>query len=140
MLRIITLLNQKNHYLEKFYSLNETELMNFSRGIFDTLESFYQMRDKMLDIIKYIDTEIDQAQARAEGVLTTDARLQIREALAIKEEYVSRILAQDLEILACIETAKSNIIKELQSIHRAKNAVGRYKSGLGDARRLDEEV
>ena len=106
MLRIITLLNQKNHYLEKFYSLNESELLNFSRGIFDTLESFYQMRDKMLDIIKYIDTEIDQAQARSEGELTSAVRAQIREALAIKEEYVSRIwerhFRQDDFVRTCV--------------------------------------
>jgi len=140
MLRIINLLNQKNHYLEKFYSLNETELLNFTQGCFDHLESFYQMRDKILDIIRYIDNEVEKAQVSAEGVLTSDIRSQIREALAIKEEYVSRILAQDLEVLACIETAKSNIIKELQSIQRTKNAVGRYKSGIGDPRRLDEEV
>lgn len=140
MMRIITLLNQKNHYLEKFYSLNETELLNFSKGIFDTLESFYQMRDKLLDIIKYIDAEIDKAQEEAVGALSVDVKAQIREALAIKDEYVNRILAQDLEILSCIEAAKSNIIRELQSIHRAKNAVGRYKSGIGDTRRLDEEV
>ena len=27
MTRIINLLNQKNHYLEKFYSINENELL-----------------------------------------------------------------------------------------------------------------
>jgi len=140
MLRIITLLNQKNHYLEKFYSLNETELLNFVRGDFNSLDSFYQMRDKILEIIKYIDSEIDHAQVRSEGELTLEIKLQIRESLAIKDEYVSRILAQDLEILACIENEKSNIIRELQSISRTKSAVGRYKSGIGDARRLDEEV
>lgn len=140
MLRIITLLNQKNHYLEKFYSLNETELLNFVRGDFNSLESFYQMRDKILEIIKYIDSEIDHAQVRSEGELTLEIKLQIRESMAIKDEYVNRILAQDLEILACIENEKSNIIRELQSINRSKNAVGRYKSGIGDARRLDEEV
>lgn len=140
MLRIIKLLNQRNHYLEKFYSLNESELLNFSRGIFDTLESFYQMRDKMLDIIKYIDSEIDQTLLKDDDVQSVELKPQIREALAIKEEYVNRIIAQDLEILECIETAKSNIIKELQSINRTKNAVGRYKSGIGESRRLDEEV
>jgi hypothetical protein len=140
MIRIITLLNQKNHYLEKFYSLNEGEILNFAKGNFDNLESFYQMRDKILEIIKYIDSELEVGQNRMEGVMTVDIRRKVKEALAIKDEYVNRILAQDLEILACIETEKSNIIRELQSIKQTKSAVGKYKSGQKSPNRLDEEV
>ena len=140
MLRIITLLNQKNHYLEKFYSLNEAELMNFAKGDFETVESFYDMRDKILEIIKYLDAEIDTAQRLMEGPVPSEIRGQLREALAIKDEYVNRILAQDLEILSCIETAKSNIIRELQDIKKTKSAMGRYKSGLTPMRRLNEEA
>jgi predicted house-cleaning noncanonical NTP pyrophosphatase (MazG superfamily) len=140
MIRIIHLQNQKNHYLEKFYSINENELLNFAKANFDNLESFYQMRDKILDIIKYIDQEIDLAQAKVEGVIDLSIRTQMREALAIKDEYVTRILAQDLEILTCIESAKSNIIRELQEIRRAKSVMGRYKSGAVGTRRLNEEA
>ena len=52
MLRIINLLNQKNHFLEKFYSINETELLNFSKGNFDNLEDFYQSRERILSIVR----------------------------------------------------------------------------------------
>jgi len=45
-----------------------------------------------------------------------------------------------LEILTCIESTKSNIIRELQEIRKTKSAMGRYKSGRIGARRLDEEV
>jgi hypothetical protein len=140
MIRIITLLNQKNHYFEKFYSLNEGEIINFAKGDFDNLEPFYQMRDKILEIIKYIDSELESAQRTMEGAMTMEVKREVREALAIKDEYVNRILAQDLEILACIETAKSNIIRELQNIRQTKRAVGRYKSGQKASHRLDEEV
>ena len=139
-MRIITLLNQKNHYMEKFYSLNETELMNFSKGNFDSIESFYQMRDKILDMVKYIDQEIDRSQAEMEIPLRAEIKSQIRESLAIKDEYVNRILAQDLEILTCIESAKSNIIRELQELQRTRSVMGRYKSGRIGTRRLDEEA
>jgi len=140
MVRIITLLNQKNHYLEKFYSLNETELLNFAKGDFQTVESFYEMRDKILELIKYLDSEIDKAQKQMDGPVPSEVRQQLREALSIKDEYVNRILAQDLEILSCIETAKSNIIRELQDIKKTKSAMGRYKSGLTPSRRLNEEA
>lgn len=139
MLRIITLLDQKNHYLEKFYSANETELINFSAGQFDNLESFYQTREKILEMIKYLDSELDKLPAETAVTLSAEQKQSVREALAIKDEYVSRILSQDLEILSCIESAKSEIIRELQEIRRTKKAVGSYKSHI-QTRRLDEEA
>ena len=140
MVRIITLLNQKNHYLEKFYSLNETEIINFSQSKFETVESFYQMRDKILDMVKFLDEEIERAQMAKDFVINAEERSEMKEALAVKDEYVNRILAQDLEILTCIESAKSNIIRELQDIKKTKSAMGRYKSGRSGARRLIEEA
>jgi hypothetical protein len=138
MLRIITLLNQKNHYLEKFYSLNESELIRFSGRDFDGLEDFYQTREKILEMIKYLDAEIDQAPS-PESIPDEDFKQDLREALAIKDEYVNRILSQDLEILSCIESAKSDIIRELQDIRRTRKAVGGYKSGV-KAHTLDEKA
>lgn len=138
MLRIISLLNHKNHYLEKFYSLNESEILNFAKNDFSNLESFYQDREKILETIRYIDAEIDAAQQ--ENVQITDAhRREVSTALAIKEEYVSRILAQDLEILSCIESAKSSIIRELREVRKARKVVGSYKSKTFN-NRLDEEA
>jgi hypothetical protein len=98
------------------------------------------MRDKVLEIIKYLDGEIEISQNKMSGTVTDEIRSQVKEAFAIKEEYVSRILAQDLEILACIESAKSNIIRDLQEIRKTKNAMGRYRSNLSGPRRLNEEV
>jgi hypothetical protein len=143
MLRIITLLNQKNHYLEKFYSLNEAEILNFSKGVFENLESFYQTREKILEMIKYLDSELDLAQRNTDEAsaqaLTLEERRSIKECLAVKDEYVNRILAQDLEILSCIENAKSMIIRELQDVRRSRKVVGSYKSKTFN-RRLDEEA
>jgi hypothetical protein len=139
MIRIIDLLNHKNHYLEKFYSLNETELINFSRNDFGQLESFYQTREKLLETIRYIDSEVDVAQQKADVQITEAQKREVSTCLAIKEEYVSRILAQDLEILSCIEAAKSNIIRELQEIRKNRKAVGSYKSRQF-VNRLDEEA
>ncbi len=138
MLRIISLLNHKNHYLEKFYSINENEILNFAKGDFKNVESFYQNREKILEAVRYIDSEIDVAQTK-EIVIDAIQRRDMAAALSVKEEYVSRILAQDLEILATIESAKSNIIRELQEIRRTKKAVGSYRS-RSFTNRLDEEA
>jgi len=138
MLRIITLLTQKNHYLEKFYSLNEKELLNFAESNFDNLDYFYQSREKILELIKYLDAEIEQTHQEDHLVEDSDRR-EIRALLAVKEEYVSRIISQDLEILECIETTKSSIIRELQDLKKNRKAVGSYKSRTF-VRRLDEEA
>jgi len=141
MLRIINLLQEKNHYLEKFYSLNENEIINFSQGNFDSLEGFYNTREKILEVIKYIDGQLDQVQIEMRDMtkVSDEERRQIKQAMAIKDEYVSRIIDQDLEVLACIEAAKSNIIRELQDVRRARKAVGGYKSPTFN-KRLDEEA
>jgi hypothetical protein len=139
MIRIINLLNQKNHFLEKFYSINETELLNFSQGNFDNLEHFYQSREKILSIIRRLDQQIDVIQNENRMEEVDNAKQMVQEALSIKEEYVNRILAQDLEVLACIEQAKSNMIRELQELRRTKRVVGSYRSKTFTSR-LDEEV
>lgn len=126
MLRIIELINHKNHYLEKFYSLNESELLNFVKGDFDNLEKFYQTREKILENIRYIDNQIDINKID-DTAINIENKRGLREALAIKDEYVNRILAQDLEVLECIESTKSAIIRELQEVQHNKKAVSSYK-------------
>lgn len=140
MTRVVTLLNEKNHYLEKFYTLNENELANFVQGNFDNLEYFYQTRDRILDVIKYIDAQIDKEnQASQVAMIADEIRNQVRQALGIKDQYVSRIVEQDIQVLTCIESAKNQIIRELQGLQRSKKAVGGYKSKTFD-QRLNEEV
>ena len=142
MTRIITLLNEKNHYLEKFYALNEVELANFAQGQFDNIEHFYQTRERILEVLKYVDSQIDKAQTEMEQdnlTMSEDMRAQVKESLSIKDEYVTRIIEQDIQILACIETAKNSIIKELQEVRRTRKGIGSYKSPTFN-NRLDEEV
>ena len=141
MTRIITLLNEKNHYLEKFYALNEVELANFAQGQFDNLEYFYQTRDRILDVLKYVDAQIEKAHSEigAESVIAENERREVKEALSIKDEYVARIIEQDIQVLACIEMAKNSIIRELQEVRRNRKAVGGYKTKTFN-QRLDEEV
>ncbi|WP_295903245.1 hypothetical protein [uncultured Bdellovibrio sp.] len=141
MTRIITLLNEKNHYLEKFYSLNEVELANFAQGQFDNLEHFYQTRERILDVLKYVDAQIEKAHGEIAqgGTIQESERREVKEALAIKDEYVARIIEQDIQVLSCIEMAKNSIIKELQEVRRGRQAVGGYKSKTFN-QRLNEEV
>ena len=125
MNRLITLFYEKNHYLEKFYSCGETELTNFVNGEYGNLDNFYESREKILSMIKYVDSEIEKSYEKT--ALTDSDKKELRKALQIKDEYVQRIIEQDLSILSCIEQVKSNIIVELQNLKRGKKVVSHYK-------------
>ncbi len=131
MIRIIQFLNEKNHFLEKFYSLNERQITRLEGGVFDDIEKFYNQREDLLKILKYVDTEIHQSHMSHKdmsGSFNDGEKGLIREALRAKEMYVKKILDQDLLILSLIDEAKSQIIKELQDINRTKKALSGYKS------------
>lgn len=139
MKRVIALLNEKNHYLEKFYALNEDELKNFLIGNFDNIESFYNTREKILDIIKYVDAQLEKLDVGDESQATEESRRQIKEAMAVKDAYVARIIEQDIQVLSCIESAKNSIIRELQDLRKGKKAVNGYRTPTF-GHRLDEEA
>ncbi|MFN8791747.1 MAG: flagellar protein FliT [Bdellovibrionales bacterium] len=137
MNRLITLIYEKNHYLEKFYAQNEVELKNFLTGEFANLDSFYSAREKILEMIRYVDAQIERIQNSIQ--LSDFEKKELRKALRIKDEYVERILQQDLEVLSCIDRAKSEIISELQQIRKGKKAISGYK--MPDFQKsLDEEA
>lgn len=140
--RLITLVYEKNHYLEKFYALNEKELVNFLGGNFENLEGFYQSREQILEMIRYVDLQIDKSHndvIRAGVDLHDMIKRDLKKAMKIKDEYVERIIRQDLDVLSCIDKAKTEIIRELQSLKIGKKAVSGYK--MPDFQKtLDEEA
>jgi hypothetical protein len=131
MIRLIQYLNEKNHFLEKFYALNEMQITRLEAGMFEELETFYNQREDLLKIIKYVDVQIHKAHRvhiDTTGAFTEDEKAEIRESLRTKEAYVKRILEQDLKVLDMIDDAKSNIIKELKGIQNTRKALAGYKA------------
>ena len=131
MIRIIQLLSEKNHFLEKFYSLNEDQITQLQAGKFDDIEKFYNQREDLLKILKYVDSETNKAHALFKdvtGPFDIGQKSQIKECLRIKEMYVKKILEQDLIVLGLIDEAKSQIIRELQDIKKSSRALAGYKS------------
>lgn len=127
-MRLIQLLEQKNHYLEKFLTLNELQLKLISQTEIDTLDEFYEKREKILEIIQYIDSQITNAyQSHSEHEINQEETA-IQKLLFIKDEYVYRILDQDIQILACIDQARQSILSELSDIQNAKKAIKGYHS------------
>ncbi len=141
MYTIIELLNEKNFCLEKFITVNDSELANFTAGDFNNLEDFYASREGLLEIIKRIDFLIDEKNQDPVDTaqVSPQFKKEILEAQRSKNDLVNQILQQDLQILSALENAKSDIIRELSSVRSNKKAIGSYKSGLTSTR-LDEEA
>ncbi|MCB0745568.1 MAG: hypothetical protein KDC67_16805, partial [Ignavibacteriae bacterium] len=95
----------------------------------------------ILDMIGCLDKMIEEAQRTMdpELKLTNENRALILKELDRKNDLVTQILSQDLQILSIIEKAKSGIIKELAQVRAAKKAVGSYKSGPAESQ-LNEKV
>ncbi len=130
-MKTVQLLNEKNHFLEKFYSLNEKQLVQLSASRFENVEYFYNQREDILKIIKYIDSELsrtnDDAVAMNMAVSNQDQQA-VRECLRVKDIFVNRIVEQDIQIISLIERLKNNIITELKTVRSGRRAMTGYKS------------
>ncbi|MBX7231718.1 MAG: hypothetical protein K1X29_06495 [Bdellovibrionales bacterium] len=141
MENILRLLEEKNEHLNRFYALNEIELIHFVEGNFDNLEAFYNSRESILDLIRCIDRLIEHSsQSDSESsVIDENLKNKVSTLLKKKNDVVNKILAQDLQIISVLETTKSNLIKELSQIKVARRAVRAYgEKGLD--KNLDEKI
>ncbi len=130
-MKTVQLLNEKNHFLEKFYSLNEKQLVQLSASQFENIEYFYNQREDILKIIKYIDAELSRThndEVAMNAAITGQDQAAVRECLRIKDIFVNRIIEQDVQIISLIEKLKNNIITELKTVRGARRAMTGYKS------------
>ena len=137
-MKLLTLYAEKNHFLKKFVEINDKEIIQFQSGIFEGLEVFYENREKLLEIIRYLDSDIDAEQ---DSLVNIDkgSKALFRDLLDQKNELVDQVLKQDLEIIDLIEMQKSQIIRELQDIKKNQRGLSGYKLNQSSVR-LDEEA
>ena len=127
MKRLLELMDQKNHYLEKFYTINETHLVDFLKNRFEEINDFYNARENILEILKYIDQEIRIVSHSATEESMLDVQ-KLKLSLSVKDTFVGKIIEQDIDILACIEAAKNSIIQELKDVRMGKKVIAAYKT------------
>lgn len=138
--KILKLLEEKNHYLEKFCTLNKMEIENLESRNYENIDTFYQTREKILDLIQYLDKKIesDQCNGLSQTSISDIEKKSIRKTLQIKEKLAAQIVDSDLKILSLIEHAKTNLIQELQDIKKNRKAITGYKSPTF-VQRVDEK-
>jgi hypothetical protein len=132
-MKSIQLLNEKNHFLEKFYTLNENQLVELLEGKFHNIEIFYNQREDILKIIKYIDSQIQryqQDEVDMKAPISEEDKQVVKRTLKVKDLFVTQIIEQDIQIISIIDRLKSDVIRELKSVRETKRAISGYKSSL----------
>lgn len=139
MKRLLDLMDQKNHFLEKFYTINETHLEQFLRNRFEQINEFYNARENILEILKYIDEEIQVVSSVTQEESMLDIQ-KLKECLSVKDTFVQKILEQDIDVLSCIEAAKNSIIAELRDVRNGKKVISAYKVPVFNEPITEEEL
>jgi hypothetical protein len=125
---LIQYLNERNYFLEKFCQLNETQFKLLQQGHVDGLDHFYNQRESVIGIIRNIDTKITKCLMEPNSQkLTGPDRDAVKKSMAIKDEYVQLIMAQDLDIIAYIDDLKTTIFNELKAVSAGKKLTSGYK-------------
>ncbi len=128
---LIQFLNEKNYFLEKFCQLNETQFKLLQQGHIEGLEYFYNQRESIIGIVRNIDSKITKCLTAPDSQkLTGPEREAVKKAMAIKDEYVQLIMVQDLDIIAHIDSLKTDFFNELKATSTSKKVVNGYKSEI----------
>ncbi|MGE3972896.1 MAG: hypothetical protein AB7F59_00065 [Bdellovibrionales bacterium] len=130
MEQVLKLIKERNSYLRKFYTINKAELFRLNEGDFTRLEFFYKNRENLLEMVAHIERLIDQGikATPVAQAIKPEMKTSMKEELDFKDQIITEILRQDVDILAIIESTKNQIIKELHGVSKTKQAVSSYHS------------
>ncbi len=125
---VITLLREKNTYLETFLEVSEKERKSFKARNFDTLEALYAIREDILENIRSIDRRIEKysRDLQPENLQAADREL-IKKLMSQKQSLVNGIMAQDLVMLSCVENEKSSMLKKVTNIKDGRRLLKAYR-------------
>lgn len=150
---ILELLKEKKHFLQEFNKINSKEIVNFQNNNYNNIDIFYNSRESLLEILKYIDQKIENIslltpmrQSRTQlnhekyTIIEVNSNEKLIVFLKLEIKSISQeILNQNMEILSMIDQEKSSIIKELQNINKNKKNFGSYKTKINH-HQIDEEA
>ncbi len=140
MSHLLELHKEKKHFLEAFCRANADELINFANGNFEGIESFYNKRESILEILHFIEGKIaDNSLQYATRTLNGTECNMLESAVIDIKTLTQTIVQQDRDILSLVEGTKGAIIKELQSLKKNKKSVAGYKTKV-DNHQIDEEA
>lgn len=125
---VITLMEEKNTYLETFLDISERERKSFKARNFENLEGLYEIREDILENIRSLDRRIEKySREVVPNTLADVEKSKIKGLLGRKQFLVGKIMAQDLVMLSCVENEKSAIIKKMTSMRDGRRLLKAYR-------------
>lgn len=119
----------RNHYFDKYYSLNQREIKKFEAGDFSGIDSLYENRQAILEIVTVIEQRMNDIAQEVVDSIDSETKSNLKALFEYKDELLKQILDQDIHIMSLVEVEKNNIIQELAESRTGKKAVSAYKSG-----------
>ncbi len=127
MEKILTLLMERNKYIQKLYKVNCKEIERITVGQFDHIKKFYNTRNHLLDKIQKLEGVLNQALKEMPTSTTKSIKKQIQSIFEEKDQTVKKIIQQDLKILSIVESRKNQMIQELQGLNNESKSVAPHK-------------
>jgi hypothetical protein len=139
MTQLIQLHNEKKHFLMEFSNISTKALTEFASGNFEGIEMFYNKRETILEILRFIDEKISLVAQSAQQTPKPMETQRLEIAILEIKKLTQSIVSKDMDVLAIIEATKSAIIRELQSLKKNKKSVASYKTKV-DNHQIDEQA
>lgn len=129
MEEVIQYLELKNKYYEKFYNVTLKFLQKPSDDKWGNIEFFVDNRERILNIIRSFDFKIAHY---FDGRSPKDTNLEIyrervKQLMEIRGQWVSKIVALDLELNSKIDDMKTETIRELKRVQETSQALDLFE-------------
>lgn len=111
-----------NRMLEHMYSLNEAQYTRVASGDISDLDEFYQSRERILEIIKYLSFELEQIEGESID------KKQLSQLISARKMYLEKIIEIDLKIFGKLDEVKTNLLKEIGENRSTQRVLKAYKS------------
>lgn len=142
---LFKLLDDKNYWFRKYLAANEAFFLALQHApdvALDELDLFYGNRESLLKIIEDLENKVQKEADKPEwsdSVSTADLT-RIQAYIREKDSYIARIVQLDTDIIAIMETLRTEGLEKAKHLAKGKKALANYKSSLNYNERLDKRV
>ena len=135
-------IESKRKCLERFRDLSLQCTKRLAMGDFAGLKEFLEERDAILKAIDLYDRKLQEAlKAVADGAQQSELQAQTRPTHLAVVQLVEEIRGLDGVLLEKIEAEGKRVEEEVSKANRAKEALGKFRSGLDDrGEEVDQKV
>jgi len=146
MIKIYKLLEDKNSWYRKYLACTNaflTALRHAPEIALDELELFYGNRESLLKILAGLDLKIQEQLAFVErqgAEITTEQSTKVQYHLREKDSIVEQIIMVDNELMAEIETLRTQGADKIKLLSKGKKALAKYKSANNHNEKIDKRV